>query len=533
MMASGRLRRTVALGVALLVVQLLGASASAELPSSASARSFNMFHEVNHPNLGGNSLAFFERRADGTTKRYAVAATHVNGFDIVDVTTPDDPETVSRYVTPGVNYHPWVQVNPVRNIVALSIEDPGVSPAHGMSNGIEFVDISDIEEPVRLGLAAPTGARLGAASAIGGPHTIRMIGNNHIYTTLPTYIIDYSSFPIGPEDIKESSLCGHEFHEDPNVPGRTYVGMCGSTGKWGVLDTTDPGKPTLVTQVRDLDIEYAHEVFPSPDSSVVGVADLRGGGQTHVRCPGGGIHFYDISGKYLPGASITNPRKLGTWFAPFTGVATNPSANDPNWASCTMHSWQYQLERHIITAGIYAGGTWVADPRAATQAGGPYAEYAGDPPGPGGGPTTWGNTTANWRSPGDYVNATQWYPFDSTVDRSLFVNGLVRGMDILEYEGPLPKKVSRLRIAASAPGGIVSGVLDRYAVLTYEGWVNKPLPGKTIEIRGGGTTVTATTAADGSFSANLGLTAGGHEVTVTWAGDEEFDVSSLTRQITV
>jgi hypothetical protein len=78
----------------------------------------------------------------------------------------------------------------------------------------------------------------------------------------------------------------------------------------------------------------------------------------------------------------------------------------------------------------------------------------------------------------------------------------------------------------------VSGVLDRYAVLTDEGWVNKPLAGKTVEIRAGGTTVTATTADDGSFSASLGLSSGSHQVTVTWAGDEEFEVSSLTRQVT-
>lgn len=528
------LKRSTLLMVALILgAQLLPAAASTNLPSSAQGSGFNMLHEVNHPNIGGNSLAFFERlQPDGSTKRYAVAAAHANGFDIVDVTTPDSPVTVSRYVTPGVNYHPWVQVNGPRNIVALSIEEPGVSPAHGMSNGIEFVDITNLEQPVRLGLAeAQGGTRLGAASAIGGPHTIRMIGENHIYTTLPTYIIDYTN-PRNPK-VSPGPVCGHEFLEDPNIPGRTYVGMCGAGGKWGVLDTSDPAKPKLISEVRDLQIEYAHEVFPSPDSSFVGVGDLLGGGQTQTRCPGGGIHFYDISGRFIEGASLTNPKKLGIWFAPFTGVASDPNSTQPNWASCTLHSWQFQPEREIFTAGIYAGGTWVGDPRNATQPGGAYAEYSGKPApnNPGQGPTTWGNTLANWRNPGDYVNATQWYPFGSGGDRSLFVNGMFRGLDILEFEGDLPKKESRLSIDASAAGGVVSGVLDRYAVLTYEGWVNKPLAGKTLEISAGGTTVTATTGPDGSFSADLGLASGNHQVTVAWAGDEEFEANSLSRQV--
>jgi hypothetical protein len=94
----------------------------------------------------------------------------------------------------------------------------------------------------------------------------------------------------------------------------------------------------------------------------------------------------------------------------------------------------------------------------------------------------------------------------------------------------MPKKIARLRVDASATGGVVSGVLDRYAVLTHEGWVNKPLAGKTVEVRSGGTTLTATTAADGSFSANLGISGAG-DVTVTWAGDEDFETASVTRQV--
>ena len=553
--------RHLLLPVALLLgAQVLIGPASAQIPSSGAVSQHNIHSEGNAANLGGNAMDYFERRLpDGTFKRYAVAATHGNGFDIVDVTDPLSPSHVTSYATPGLNYHPWVQVNGPRNIVAISIEEPADnlpngSVAHGGSNGIEFVDISDLTKPVQLSLVpeipgcsslGPLPARcsrLGASSALRGPHTIRMIGPNHIYTTLPTFIIDYTD-PTAPVNLEQKSvpgmglLCGHEFAPDQNIPGRTYVGICGNVGKWAILDTSDPANPQLIHEERDLRVEYAHEVFPAPDSSFVGVGDFRtgnAGGQSYTRCPGGGIHFYDISGKYIPGASVTSPQKMGAWFAPFTGaaeLAPIPATTNPNWGPCNLHSLQFHPERLMVVVGLYMGGSWVLDPTAATAPGGEYQEYS-ESPNPGLGPTTWGNTKGNFVAEGDMVNAAQWLPFDIPIAKDhYYTNGLFRGLDILHYEAAVPKKISRLRIDASATGGVVSGVLDRYAVLTHEGWVNKPLGGKTVEIRSGGTTLLTITAADGSFSANLGLSGGSHEVTVTWAGDDDFGTSSLTRQV--
>jgi hypothetical protein len=542
----------------LLGAQLLIGSASAQIPSFGAISHHNVHGEGNAPNLGGNAMDYFERRLpDGTIKRYAVAAAVGNGFDIVDITDPLAPETVSRYVTPGLNYHPWVQVNGPRNIVAISIEEPAPnapngSLAHGGSNGIEFVDITDVSKPVQLSVLteqcgplgpAPVGcSRLGAASALQGPHTIRMIGPNHIYTTLPTFIIDYTN-PRQPVNVHPNGvpvpglgqLCGHEFAPDRNIPGRTYVGICGAVGKWAILDTTNPANPKLIHEERDLQVQYAHEVFPAPDSSFVGVGDFREGvfgGQSYARCPGGGVHFYDISGKYIPGASPTNPIKMGTWFAPFTGAAEQapiPATTSPNWAPCNLHSLMFHPERLTMLVGLYAGGSWVVDPAAATATGGDYDEYS-ESPGAGLGPTTWGNTKGNFIAEGDMVNAAQWLPFDAPVARDhYYTNGLIRGLDILHYEGAMPKKLARLTVDPAAPGGVVRGVLDRYAVLTHEGWENKPLAGKTLEISSGGTTVSVTTGDDGSFSAPLGSVGG--QVTVSWAGDEDFEAASVTRQV--
>ena len=541
MMSRSQLRRGAALLGLLILAQLANTTAQAQIPGSGMLDSKNVHSEGNVANLVGNSLDFFERKLpDNSIKRYAVAATHGNGFDILDVTTPTSPVTVGRYVNdpapaaggPGAYYHPWVQVNPTRNIVALSLEDPGRSPDHGLSWGVEFVDISDVTNPVQLSKIA----------GVSGPHTIRMIGDNHLYTTLNTHIIDYTD-ARNPKDLGQNAICGHEFYPDPNVPDRTYVGFCGTgptSRKWGILDTSNPAAPKIVLEYRDPTIEYGHEVYPSPDSSFVAVADFRGGGQTWTACPGGGIHFYDISGKYVPGASLSDPKKMGVWHAPFTGKApvdasgTHPLVPIPNWGSCTLHSIQFQPERPLIVAGLYTGGSWIMSPAAATAPGGDVykPEFLGNE-NRGLGKTTWGNTLGHFIAEGDFVNAGQWLPFDIPAARDhYFTNGLVRGVDVLHFAGSMPKKLSRLTVSASATGGTVSGVLDRYAVLTYEGWVNKPLAGETVEIRSGGTTLTATTGADGSFSADLGLSAGAHNVTVSWGGDDEFDSVALTRQVT-
>lgn len=510
----------------------------------------NMAHHNNVPNLVGNSLAFFERKlADETVRRYVVAATVGNGFDIVDITDPHHPTTVGRYLlggpatdpanavqkgSLGLNYHAWVDVNPVKNIVVLTVENTpagqGGPIRHTGATGLQLVDISDVTNPVPLGkLEDPD---------LNGPHTVRMIGDHCIYTSLNTVIVDYSD-PLRPKKVSyNANFQGHEFYTDPNIPNRTYMGVASvGLGKWRILDTTDCEKPKTLIEVQDPAINTAHEVYPSPDSSYVGIADFTAQGQQQTECPGGGIHFYDISGKYMPGASLTHPVRMGAYFAPFSGSGQTVTvgAQNVNYASCTMHSFQFQTERHLALGGLYTGGTWVLDPSHATVEPAPVvAEYSN-----GSKKTSWGNTLGNNRDAFDFVNATQWWPFDDAGEPALqlgkqaFTTGWERGLDVYDYTGVLPKKVSRLTIAPNASGGVVSGVLDRYAVLTYSGWVNKPLAGKTVEIRAGGTTVTATTAADGSFAANLGLASGSHDVTVTWAGDDLFGVSSLTSTVQV
>jgi hypothetical protein len=424
---------------------------------------------------------------------------------------------VGRYVTPGVSYHTDVRINAARNLMVINVDEPGATVAQGVGPGVEIVDIRD--------LAAPR--MLSAVPGLGGPHKLALIGDRHIYTTLPTFIIDYTD-PAKPTSKRAPiDVCGHAFAVDPNDPTTAYAGAC-SRYNWLVLDVSSPAEPRVVSKVNDLGIDVPHEAVPSADSSFVAVSDLRND-YTQTTCPGGGLHFYDISGRYTSPdedgpASRSNPIKMGQWFPPFTGASQGPSQTGP-WASCTAHGVQLHHERMLLSDAHYFAGGWIMDPRQATRAGGPFTEYSAKPAGSGLGPTTWGRTLANWTLPSNMSWYQEWAPFDDPAyDRVLFSVSPDRGLDVLRYTGPLPRKVARLD--ARVQDGTVTGSLSRRPVLTPQGMAPVPLGGQELTVSWGGTPFTVTTKADGTFSAPL--PAGAGPVLVSWAGGEDFEGLSTT-----
>jgi hypothetical protein len=298
-----------------------------------------------------------------------------------------------------------------------------------------------------------------------------------------------------------SFICGHDLTVDPNRPDRLYS-ACSGSDFLQIVDISDPAKPVLVSQVDDTDVVTAHQVDPAPDSSFLVMTDERGGGLTNEFAPGGGAHVWDISGRYVEGASEDSPKKMGIWFAPFNGVAADGDTAGP-WGNVTMHNFTFQAERFLLSTGWYSMGSWVADFQHRTDEpanGHLYDEWDGNQFG--NGPTTWGNTQGNILLEGDEVWSTKWTRFDDPLfDRYLFTNGLTRGMDTLFYTGALPLKVARLQLDTAAADRTITGTLDRYAVWTHEGWVNKPLPGRAVELVVDGTVAgTATTDAEGRFA---------------------------------
>jgi hypothetical protein len=498
----------------------LAAAASAVIPGVGAVSKKNMEWVFNNAQAGGSDLEFLERKqADGSLKRYVIAGAVGSGFTITDITDPAMPLPTGAYVSPHA-YQGDVQVNPRRNIVVLATDAAG-SVAHSGGSGIELVDITNLQTP----------AKLGVVSNVEGAHNSTIIDDSYIYTVGPTYIIDYTD-PRNPKNLgRPPGVCGgHDITVDPNRPNIAYA-ACGND-RFQILDVSNPATPVIISEKRDNKISITHQADPSPDSSLLFVSDERGGGISNETAPGGGLFIFDISGKYTNGAaSLANPIRIGYWVAPFSGPAGNDTTPG-QWGNVTSHVGTFQAERNLVALGWYSMGTWAVDlgEKTLTQ-GGLYDEWSGNQFTQG--PTTWGNTTGNILLEGDEVWSSKWTRFDDPVyDRYIFTNGLTRGVDTIRYTGPLSKKVARLTVGGNAPGGVVSGVLDRYAVWTYTGWENRPLAGKTITVSSGSQSVTVTTGADGSFSANLSPTTGARTVTVRWDGDESYSPAEVTRTVT-
>ena len=465
--------------------------------------------------VSASSVEFFEREVAGSIRRYAAVGVMGSGVDFFDVTDPTRPLPVGTYVSPGVHYHTDVRINHERDILVMNVDSPGATVAQGVGPGIELVDIKDPSSPRQLGVVP----------GLDGPHKLALIGDSHIYTTLPTFIIDYSD-PTRPKNLGRTlEGCGHAFTVDPNDPTVVYAGSC-SRFKWIALDVSDPASPKVISETPDTGIDVPHEAVPSPDSSFVAVSDLRAD-YTQTTCPGGGIHFYDISGKYTSPddegpASRANPIKMGQWFPPFTGVSTSTSSTGP-WGSCTAHGLTMHPERVLLSDAHYEAGGWLLDPRRVNDGSGPYKEYSAKP-GTGLGPTTWGTTLANWLLPSNLLWYQEWAPFDDPAyDRILFGISPDRGLDVLRHTGPMPKKTAGLDVTTS--GGTVTGTLLRRPLLTPDGYVRKPLAGQTVTVTAGGSSTTTVTGGDGSFSVPA---PGSGPVTVTWPGDDVFEASTAT-----
>jgi hypothetical protein len=507
--------------VAILAVLVPSALPSeAAIPAAGAISSKNMTWKFNVEADVGSDIEFLERKMpDGSLKRYAIVGDMGHGFNIIDITNPDLPLLTGAFVDPGFNWEGDVQVNPRRNLVLLAIESPGTTVDHSAGDGLGIIDISDLTQPKLLSVV----------DDVNGAHNVTIINDQYAYTLLPTYIIDYSD-PVHPKNLGQApAICGHDLTVDWNNPTIGYSACPTSGNNLQIVDLSDPAHPTIIKNVHDANVSIGHQADPAPDSSFVMLTDERGGGLTNETCPGGGAHLYDISGKYIPGASLSNPKKMGAYFAPFYDI-TDPT-KQRQWGNCTIHVMTFQAERYLMSVAHYSAGTFVADMQFPTKAsGGLYNEFKGTTFG---GPTSWGNTMGNFLPEGAETWSSKWTRFDDPVfDRYVFTQDITRGMDVFHYDGPMPKKIARLRVNAKAAGGAVTGILDRYAVYTYLGWVNKPLANITLTVTRGTQSFTTTTGSDGSFSVPMGLTTGSAPITVSWTGDDTYQPASVTQTVT-
>lgn len=305
----------------------------------------------------GADIEFLERRqADGSLKRYALVGMMGHGLNIIDITNPDLPVLTGVAVDPGFNWEADIQVNPKRNLAIIATESPGATVGNGANGGLAFVDLTNLSMPTVVGHITLT----------GGAHNVTIVDDQYVYGLLPTNIVDYTN-PAAPVFKKPApQICGHDLTLDLNRPGIAYSSCPSSSNALQIVNVADPLNPVIIKNINNNKISIGHQADPSVDSSFVVVTDERGGGLTYEKCPGGGLHIYDISGKYVAGASLSNPKLMGNYFAPFYDM-TGDSTKETQWGNCTIHVLTLQSERNLMSVGHYSAGSFIADLSAPTK----------------------------------------------------------------------------------------------------------------------------------------------------------------------
>jgi hypothetical protein len=179
---------------------------------------------------------------------------------------------------------------------------------------------------------------------------------------LPEITIHKISDPAKPVKIQDFAFppvptsLGTESHDIffNRAGTRAYVAALSSTL---ILDTTDPEKPTIISQFADPANMVVHQSdlvsLQRKDGSmrdILVTTDEQAGALEQSNCPGGGLHVYDVTG-----AKAEDPlaNKLGTFFIPV--VEPRPGK------TCTSHVLRMHPAQGLMTIAWYTAGVRVLD----------------------------------------------------------------------------------------------------------------------------------------------------------------------------
>ena len=370
-------------------------------------------------------------------REYALAGTLRRGLQIVDITDPTQPRIAAVYdckVSQGDT-----QVWTSGNRVLTSYTADGTFGPEGASSqcardlkldasaaGTVIVDITDPTAPKTVSyLPVPRGSHNMTIHPSGD--YLYNSNSDLINSTNPTITIYDVSKPEAPRKVQDFPIpftpasLGSESHDITfNADGtRAYSAALSQSL---VLDTTDPERPRLVSQIVDGSINVHHQADPvtmtradGTRRDVLVVTDERAGAVGSAECPGGGLHVYDITG-----ANEQAPKKLGSWFIPVV--------QPQDGTRCTSHVLRIYPEQEMLTIGWYGQGVRVLD-----IAG--LADFAGSP-----GEIGIGDGIG-MREVGNYVfpDSDTWSFKTNRIaaDGSFFGygNDLTRGFDVYRFDG--------------------------------------------------------------------------------------------------
>ncbi len=440
------MRGRIALMSLVLVLVAVPSSASAAEPGEHS------------PNMSYVKNLEYEARNGGTAnygtdiefatlagRKYALAGSYDNGLQIVDISKPErahiaavydcgvtqgDPQVFRQADEPGRTFVTYTSDTHgdgtstcYREAEALGFE---VHKDDGSGrNGTFIVDVTDPLNPRTVAFAeVPQGSHNQSVHPSGN---YLYNSNSDLITSItPAIEIVDISDPSSPRNAGELPLptrpgLGTESHDITfNSSGTRAYSAALSQGV--IIDTTDPGNPSIVTSFLDPSINVWHQSDPVTLTDSSGnrrdyliVEDEVAGAVGTAQCPNGGVHVFDITG-----SNERSPVKVGYWNIDDVG----PTADPTN--SCTAHVFDIHEREQVMTIAYYNGGVRVVDISGLTGISLGETQLSGE----------------GMREIGYYRtdNADTWAAKTPSIDRRtgdfyLYGNDMNRGLDVYKFDG--------------------------------------------------------------------------------------------------
>jgi hypothetical protein len=452
------MRRFSALGFALLIA-LFTAPAAFGQAATEGDHSPNMEFVKNLPyelrngatEIVGTDIEF--TRIGG--RQYALAGSYRNGMQIVDITRPRDARIVSVYdcgVTQG-DVQVFRQADkPGRTFVAYASDTygDGTSTCYQEAAALGFevkksatagkngTFIAEITDPLNPKTVSFVDIAQGAHNQTVHPSGNFLYNSNSDLITSYQPAIEIFDIRNFAAPVKTAELAlpvrpglGTESHDISfSRDGNRAYSAALSQGV--VIDSTNPGNPSVISNWIDPAINVWHQVEPytTTDSSgrtrefLIAEDEFAGAAGGPV-CPSGGFHVYEITGD-LENA----PRKVGYWNIDDAGFSGDAGG------TCTAHVFRIHEREQIMTAAFYNGGVRVVDLSGLSGISLGSSQLVGE----------------GMREIGHYrmPDADSWSAKTPQIDRRtgdfyLFGNDMKRGLDIYRFDGERQRSRGRGR----------------------------------------------------------------------------------------
>lgn len=311
-----------------------------------------------------------------------------DGFRVIDISDPDNPELLSFpkcngdqgdvVVWDGILVRSW-------NTARDQARNCDAQPVLAGFEGVHLFDISDPANPSvidvdgeHLGLELECGSHTATAAGVDGGDLI-VYSNNSSSSGCAAEeeiedaderrarddelgdFMDVIAIPLnepeGAHVINRVELAGPQgnirtgCHDvGVHLPTRRAVGACNDT--MNVWDITDPRDPVLMDTITEPEVGAGgrwHSGAFSDDGAVI-LAGWEPGGGAQAECQAQdsdakkSMFFYDA----------TTGEKLGQWVLPRVQTGSE---------NCTIHNYNVVqgADRDIVVSGHYQAGTWVTD----------------------------------------------------------------------------------------------------------------------------------------------------------------------------